>query len=77
MPAHDGLGLDDNQGIRPAIEDGAQSHPEQSVAAPEVRPGAATFEQSELLAQGENLQTEVVAGAKEAEWGTRGQEAVE
>ncbi len=67
MPTDDGFRSDDDERIGPAIPEGAQHHPEQAVAALEAGPGMPSLEHGELLAQGENFQAEVVAGAKEAE----------
>ena len=67
MPADNGFRLDDDERVDPSIPEGAQRHPEEPVAAFEAGPRTPPLEDGELLAQRENLQTEVVAGANEAE----------
>lgn len=65
MPANNGFRLDDDERVGPSIPERAQRHPEEPVAAFEAGPGMLALEHRELLAQDENLQTEVVAGAEE------------
>jgi len=65
MPADDGLGLDHDQRIGPARPKAPQSQPEQAVEVVQAGPWMFALEHGDLLAQGKNLQTKIMACAKE------------
>jgi len=67
MPAHDGLGLDQNERIAPSRPEPAQRAPKHAIKVIETRPRMFAFEHGNLLAQGEYLQTEVMTCAKKRE----------
>jgi hypothetical protein len=51
MPAHDGLGLDDDEGIGPVAPALPKCNPEQAVEVGKTRSGTFPFEGGDLLAQ--------------------------
>ena len=65
VPADYRLGLDEDEGLGPAVPDGGQCHPEQAVPPLDMRPRIFTFEHGDLLAESEDLQSEVVVRTDE------------
>lgn len=65
MPADDGLGLDDDQGVTPAAPPSTKRDPEHPVDRGEPRPGPSVPEDGYLLAEGQDLEREICSGAEE------------
>ena len=65
MPANHGIRLNDDQSIAPPSPQRTQRHPEQAVPTPEARPRPVAFEYGDLLSRRQNLQAQIMAGAKE------------
>ena len=66
MPGHDGVRLDEEQGIRPVGPPKAERHPEQPIQTSQARPRLFAFEHGELLAKSGGLQTEAVPRERES-----------
>jgi hypothetical protein len=56
MPAHDGLGLDEDQDVTPAGPDAAQDGPEEPVETVYGRPWSFPLQDRDLLPEGEDLE---------------------
>ena len=67
MPADDGLGLDQDERLHPPRPETPQCQPRQAIDAVEVRPRMSALEHGDLLSERENLQSKIVACAKERE----------
>jgi hypothetical protein len=65
-PTHDGLGFHHHNRIAPTIAKRRQRNPEQPVATFEMWARTLAFEHGDLLSQGKDLQTKIVAGAEKA-----------
>src|SRR5215469_12338048 len=65
MPAHDGLRFHDHQRARPFRPPTPEAQPEETIAKPQLGSGVLTFEDADLLPQGEELQSRVMSRAKE------------
>lgn len=65
VSTHDSLRFDNEEDVGPAIPKEAQRHPNKPVAAFEAGSRMPALEDGKLLAQGEDLQAEIVAGAQE------------
>src|SRR6185295_14522172 len=72
MPSDDGLGLDENQCRSPPAPGGRQQNPEHSITGAEVRPLHASLQGSQLVAEGQILEDDIVVAA--AGQGNRPQE---
>ena len=59
MPAHDGVGRDDLDGVSPVRPDPREHDPQEAIGATETRaPRRLALEDGELMAKGENLDLE-------------------
>jgi len=67
LPADDGLGLDDRDGIRPAAPQLGQQDPEQPVGASQAWTRRRALENGQLLPQREVLEHQGAAGSEHAE----------
>ena len=77
VPANYGFWFDDDEDIAPAGPEAPKSRPEESVEGMQGWPGPFSFEDSDLLAQGEDLQGGVGSAAKkDADHGEEGENAV-
>ena len=65
MPADHGVGLDDNQDVRPSEPKSTKGNPKKPVTPLQSRTWPFSFEDDDLLAQGQNLQAELVAATDE------------
>jgi hypothetical protein len=65
MPRDDGRWFHDSQNIRPSRPHSPQDDPEESIQAPQHWSSVFPLQYSDLLAQGEHLQRDVQATAKE------------
>jgi hypothetical protein len=56
MPAHDGVGRDDLDGVSPVRPHPREQHPQQTIDVTEARaPRRLALEDGELMSQGQNL----------------------
>jgi len=62
MPADHGVWLDDDQHVRPAGPEPGQDEPESTVDRVQARASSSALEVGQLLAEGEVLQKQVLAG---------------
>jgi len=65
MPAHHGLGLDEDQDVTPAGPDAAQDGPEEPVETVYGRPWSFPLQDRDLLPEGEDLEGGVPATTEE------------
>ena len=61
MPRHDGLGLDEEEGILPAVPGPTQRDPEQTLFGLQSRKASRSRQHSDLLAKGDILERKVRA----------------
>ena len=66
MPADDGFGRDDDEGLLPSRPDPPSDYPEKFIEEVEVRARMSTLQRDELLTQSEILDKETSPPAKEA-----------
>ena len=64
MPAHDGLRFHDHQRARPFRPPTPEAQPEETIAKPQPGSGVLTFEDADLLPQGDELHSQVMSGAE-------------
>jgi len=67
VPANDGLGLDDGNGLRPAVPQARKPDPEEAVARSQAWARRGPPEDGQLVAQGEVLEHQGVVGPDPAE----------
>src|SRR5262249_4453975 len=67
VPANDGLGWDDGNGLRPAVPQAREQDPEEAVARSQAWARRGTPEDGQLVAQGEVLEHQGVVGPDPAE----------
>ena len=65
MPSDDGLRLDDDEGLLPAVPDSGEPHPEGAIAGAEPRMLLLSLVDSELLPQGEVFKHECTSVSEE------------
>lgn len=65
MLGHNGLWFDDDQDIAPSGPKPAEQYPKQPILDAQLRARILSLEYAELLAQGQDLKAEAVAGTKE------------
>ena len=63
LPAQDGLGSHDHEGLSPPGPNSGQRGPEKAISSAQWRPGHRSLVDGELLAQGEVLQGELAVVA--------------
>ena len=61
MPSHDGLGLDEEEGILPAVPGPTQRDPEQTLSGLQSRKASRSRQHGDLLAKGDVLEHKVRA----------------
>jgi hypothetical protein len=65
MPAHDGVGRDDDEHCFPVTPKAAKDNPEQPIYHSELRTGVLTLEHHELLSQGKVFNHQAPARVKQ------------
>ena len=65
MPADDGLRFHDHQRARPFRPPTPEAQPEETIAKSQLGSRVLTFEDADLLPQGDELQPQVISGAEE------------
>ena len=66
VPAGDGFGRNDDEGLLPSRPDPSSNHPEELIEDVKARARMSTFQHSELLAEHEILQNKIPAATEEA-----------
>ena len=66
MPADDGFGRDDDEGMLPSRPDPPSDYPEELIEEVKARARMSTLQRDELLTQSEILEEETSPSAKEA-----------
>jgi len=66
VPADDGFGRNDDEGLLPSRPDPSSNHPEELIEDVKARARMSTFQHSELLAEHEILQNKIPAATEEA-----------
>jgi hypothetical protein len=74
VPPNDGLGLDENEHVRPPRPPSAQDDPEPAIGAGDAREPAAQGEGGQLLVEGKDLEHEVGAVAAGGDEGAEEQQ---
>jgi len=67
VPADDGFGRDDDEGLLPSRPDPPSDYPEELIEEVEARARMSTLERDELLTQSKILEKEAAPAAKEAD----------
>jgi hypothetical protein len=65
MPPDDGRGLDDTDGVAPAVPDPLEQDPEEPISTTKPRPRDAALHDRQLLAKSEILESELGAAGEE------------
>jgi hypothetical protein len=68
MPPGNSFRQDQNEHLLPSRPEAARQHPKQLIECPQPGPRMFAFQDGKLLAQGEILQHEATAGAKDAKY---------